>query len=86
MHLHLYSEINSVAGLCSGIAVTIFGLVVGADNALLSHEAGQRIEETAIRRRARMELAKRGIVGTETEIARWKAENLNPETSRTHGH
>lgn len=50
----------------------MFGLVVGADTALLSHERSQRIAESAIRRDARLDLARRGIVGTETEIAKWK--------------
>lgn len=61
--------------------VTIFGLVVGADNALLSHEADKRVSEAALRREARLDLARRGIVGTETEIAKWKderAKNTNP--------
>ena len=52
----------------------MFGLVVGAENALLSHEKEQRRTETALRREARIELAKRGLVGTETEIAKWKEE------------
>jgi len=55
-------------------AFTMFGLVLGADNALLSHEAAQRIAETKLRREARMDLARRGLVGTETEIAKWKEE------------
>jgi len=55
-------------------AFTMFGLVVGADTALLSHERHQRIAESAIRRDARIDLARRGIVGTETEIAKWKEE------------
>lgn len=52
----------------------MFGLVVGADTALLSHEHNQRISESAIRRDARIDLARRGIVGTETEIAKWRDE------------
>lgn len=52
----------------------MFGLVLGADNALLSHEKDQRRTETALRREARIDLAKRGLVGTETEIAKWKDE------------
>ncbi|KLO12854.1 hypothetical protein SCHPADRAFT_398981 [Schizopora paradoxa] len=55
-------------------AFTMFGLVVGADTALLSHERNQRISETALRREARLDLARRGIVGTESEIAKWKEE------------
>jgi len=55
---------------------TIFGLVIGAENALLSHEAERRQTETALRKEARIDLARRGLVATETEIAKWKAERL----------
>ena len=60
--------------ILSVLTVTMFGLVVGADNALLSHEKHQRRVESALRREARIDLAKRGLVGTETEIAKWKEE------------
>ncbi|KAE8224874.1 hypothetical protein CF319_g2295 [Tilletia indica] len=60
------------AFLVSG--ATIFGLVVGADTVLLSHESQQRSEEHAIRNRARLELGRRGIVASESEIERWKDE------------
>ncbi|EPQ59588.1 hypothetical protein GLOTRDRAFT_71157 [Gloeophyllum trabeum ATCC 11539] len=53
---------------------TIYGLVVCADTALLSHEQDRRMQETALRREARLDLARRGLVPTETEIAKWKAE------------
>jgi hypothetical protein len=53
----------------------VFGFTMSADNALLKFEARQRIEESAIRKEARMELAKRGLVPTETEIARWREAN-----------
>ncbi|GMK56387.1 hypothetical protein CspeluHIS016_0302270 [Cutaneotrichosporon spelunceum] len=52
----------------------IFGLCLGADEYLLKYEAGQRERENAIRREARNALAARGIIATETEIRRWKAE------------
>jgi hypothetical protein len=55
-------------------AVTIAGLVIGADNALLTHEAERRRSEHAIRREARMDLARRGLIATETEIAKWRVE------------
>ena len=48
-----------------------FGLITGAESALLAHEAEQRRVESRIRREARIDLAKRGLVGTETEIAKW---------------
>lgn len=63
------------------LLVTIFGLVTGADNALLSHEARQRVQETAIRKEARLDLARQGKVGTESEIARWKKEREEKERS-----
>jgi hypothetical protein len=58
----------------SFLAVTIAGLVIGADNALLTHEAERRQSEHAIRREARMDLARRGLIATETEIAKWRVE------------
>ncbi|KAG0705475.1 hypothetical protein DFH29DRAFT_800161 [Suillus ampliporus] len=60
------------AFLISGF--TMAGLVIGADNALLTHEAERRQSEHAIRREARIDLARRGLIGTETEIAKWRAE------------
>ena len=53
----------------------IFGLTLSADNALLKFEARQRIVEAAVRKEARIELAKRGLVPTETEIAKWREVN-----------
>jgi len=50
----------------------VFGFTMSADHALLRFETHQRIEESAIRKEARMELAKRGLVPTETEISRWR--------------
>ena len=61
----------------------MFGLVVGADNALLLHEKRERMAETAIRREARLDLARRGLVGTETEIAKWKEERAKREQSES---
>ena len=60
-------------GSKSGSAVTIFGLVFGAESALIEHENIRRREENILRREARLDLARRGLVGTETEIANWKA-------------
>ncbi|KAL0949608.1 hypothetical protein HGRIS_009654 [Hohenbuehelia grisea] len=56
-------------------AFTMYGLVLGADNALLAHEAERRKQDGAIRRQARLELARKGLIGTETEIAKWRAEH-----------
>ncbi|KAF8528892.1 hypothetical protein BU17DRAFT_36686, partial [Hysterangium stoloniferum] len=52
-------------------ACTIFGLVVGADRALLAHEVAHRMAEERIRRQARIDLAREGKVPTEPEIAKW---------------
>ncbi|KAF7433216.1 hypothetical protein PC9H_005166 [Pleurotus ostreatus] len=65
---------------------TIFGLVLGAERALLTHEADRRREENALRRQARYDLARRGLIGTETEIAKWRAERdaaLQAEQAKT---
>ncbi|KAI0334778.1 hypothetical protein GY45DRAFT_1317813 [Cubamyces sp. BRFM 1775] len=56
--------------------VSVFGLCIHAENALQSHELEQRIRENSIRREARLDLARRGLVATETEIAKWKAEQF----------
>jgi hypothetical protein len=53
--------------------VTIIGLVFGAESALIEHENRRRKEENILRREARLDLARRGLIGTETEIAKWKA-------------
>ncbi len=56
------------------------GLTFGAENALLSYEAERRREENLIRRQARIDLAKHGLIGTETEIAKWRAARESPPT------
>jgi len=50
------------------------GLVIGADNALLSHETELRRSENTIRRLAAVELSRQGLVPTETAISRWRDE------------
>lgn len=55
-------------------SAAICGLVIGADKYLLKYEYAQREAENAMRREARNALAKKGIIATETEIRRWKAE------------
>ncbi|KAJ6539167.1 hypothetical protein B0H19DRAFT_345612 [Mycena capillaripes] len=54
-------------------ASTVFGLVIGAERALQEYEALRRWEENAIRKEARLDLARRGIIPTETAIAKWRA-------------
>ncbi|KAJ3935526.1 MAG: hypothetical protein NXY57DRAFT_887718 [Lentinula lateritia] len=53
----------------------VAGVVFGAERALIAHEAQRRQEENNIRRVARFELTKQGIVPTETEIAKWREVN-----------
>ncbi|KAF9469074.1 hypothetical protein BDZ94DRAFT_1286949 [Collybia nuda] len=65
---------------------TCFGLVFSAEYALQRHEILRRHEETMIRREARYDLARRGLVGTETEIAKWRAarEKESADPDETH--
>ncbi|GHJ87082.1 hypothetical protein NliqN6_3484 [Naganishia liquefaciens] len=58
--------------IVSSAAVT--GLVINADNYLLRYESQQRLTENEVRRRARNELAQRGIIATEGEIRKWRRE------------
>jgi len=46
--------------------------VFGAESALLEHENKRRREENDLRKEARLDLARKGIIATETEIAKWK--------------
>jgi len=55
--------------------ITIFGLVTGADTALFSHENQQRLTENDLRREARIDLARRGLVPTESQITKWRDEH-----------
>lgn len=71
-------------GFCVSVSC-IFGLVISAENALQAHEHQKRETETVLRREARLDLARQGLVPTETEIAKWKAERLarHAETTAT---
>ncbi|KIP12812.1 hypothetical protein PHLGIDRAFT_61047 [Phlebiopsis gigantea 11061_1 CR5-6] len=51
---------------------TIFGLVTYAEAALQALEREERVRETAIRKEARLDLSRRGMVPTETAIALWR--------------
>jgi hypothetical protein len=57
--------------------VTMFGLVVTADSVLLKHEAKRRSEIGALRKEARIALARRGIIPTETAIWEWQRKREN---------
>ncbi|KIM91011.1 hypothetical protein PILCRDRAFT_811525 [Piloderma croceum F 1598] len=59
----------------------MFGLVVTADNVLLKHEARRRAEIAALRKEARMDFARRGIMPTETAFREWEAERENGRES-----
>lgn len=63
----------------------VFGLAIGADSALLSHEAERRRSENAIRRQATLELSRRGMVPTETAIAKWRAEKAQQSSANGDG-
>ncbi|KAJ7781430.1 hypothetical protein B0H16DRAFT_1404847 [Mycena metata] len=52
---------------------TVFGVVLGAERALQQYEARRRQEENEIRKEARIDLNHRGIIPTETAIAKWRA-------------
>ncbi|KAJ7742443.1 hypothetical protein DFH07DRAFT_836489 [Mycena maculata] len=54
---------------------TVFGLVIGAERALQEYEAVRRWEENTIRKEARLDLTRRGIIPTETAIAKWRVEH-----------
>ncbi|PCH41440.1 hypothetical protein WOLCODRAFT_137390 [Wolfiporia cocos MD-104 SS10] len=62
---------------------TVFGLVIGAENALMAHEAERRQTETALRKEARIDLARRGLVATETEIAKWRAARIAEQQAQS---
>jgi len=65
--------------LVSGFAMV--GVVFGAENALLEYEAQRRLEENALRRQARLELAQQGIIPSETEIAKWRVAKEQAENA-----
>jgi len=56
---------------------TCFGLVVGAETYLQAFERKQRSEENEVRRQARYELAKKGLIATETNIHKWRQEQAS---------
>ena len=53
----------------------------GAESALQRYENLRRREGNVIRREARLDLARRGLIATETEIANWKAEKERQSTT-----
>ncbi|KAJ7086707.1 hypothetical protein C8R44DRAFT_35160 [Mycena epipterygia] len=62
---------------------TVFGLVIGAERALQEYEAVRRWEENTIRKEARLDLARRGIIPTETAIRQWRG---NRESRQVDSH
>ncbi|KAJ8086415.1 hypothetical protein PM082_005238 [Marasmius tenuissimus] len=69
------------AFVISGFAMA--GLTFGAERALIAHETQRRLEENDIRRQARLELAQRGIIPTETEITKWRIQREQREAEVT---
>ncbi|KAF9008646.1 hypothetical protein BDZ89DRAFT_1078792 [Hymenopellis radicata] len=55
------------------IGCGIFGLTIGSERALLDYESLRRVEENHARRQARLDLSRRGIIPTESEIAKWRS-------------
>jgi len=64
-------------------AFAISGLVFGAESALQQYENVRRREVNVIRREACLDLGRRGLVATETEIANWKAEKERQQSTST---
>jgi len=62
-------------------AFAIAGLVIGAESALQRYENVRRREGNVVRREARLDLARRGLIATETEIANWKAEKERQQST-----
>lgn len=62
-------------------SVSVFGMILSAENALQAFEAERRLEENAIRKDARLDLARRGIVPTESEITKWRTSKENAPVS-----
>lgn len=69
-------KLLSLADCMLSLEGAIFGLVTYAESALQTLEAEERLRESAIRKEARYELNRRGMVPTETAIAQWKEEHL----------
>ncbi|KAI0036074.1 hypothetical protein K488DRAFT_42011 [Vararia minispora EC-137] len=66
---------QTLAGKAFAVSiVAIFGFVLRAESALLAHEDAQRRNEGEMRLQARLELSKRGVIATETEILKWQRE------------
>ncbi|KAI0751346.1 hypothetical protein C8Q80DRAFT_1098236 [Daedaleopsis nitida] len=61
--------------------VGVLGMCLHAEEALQKYELEQRLRENSIRREARIDLARRGLVATETEIAKWKAERARADAA-----
>ncbi|KAG0146861.1 hypothetical protein CROQUDRAFT_92170 [Cronartium quercuum f. sp. fusiforme G11] len=53
------------------------GMVIWADHYLLRHERIVRKTDDLMRRQAREDLGRRGIIATESELTKWKKEQLD---------
>lgn len=66
-------------------SATMSGMVIWADYYLLRHEKQIRKADDMMRRQARKELGERGIIATETELNKWKQEQLASIKHETFG-
>ncbi|PLW18906.1 hypothetical protein PCANC_11562 [Puccinia coronata f. sp. avenae] len=66
-------------------SATMSGMVIWADYYLLRHEKKIRRADDMMRRQARQELGERGIIATETELNKWKQEQLANIKNQTSG-
>ncbi|MBW0525029.1 hypothetical protein O181_064744 [Austropuccinia psidii MF-1] len=66
-------------------SATMSGMVIWADHYLLKHEKYLRKADDIMRRQARKELAERGLIATETELNKWKQEQLIKVKNNTFG-
>jgi hypothetical protein len=72
--MYVYPPVSSHPAGSPTRPVAVTGLVFEAESALMAYEKEVRVTESALRKEARLELGRRGIVGTETAIAKWKAD------------
>ncbi|KAH9442870.1 hypothetical protein MJO28_014195 [Puccinia striiformis f. sp. tritici] len=64
-------------------SATMSGMVIWADYYLLRHEKKIRRADDMMRRQARKDLGERGIIATESELNKWKLEQLDSLKNRS---
>ncbi|KAI9616399.1 hypothetical protein H4Q26_010791 [Puccinia striiformis f. sp. tritici PST-130] len=70
------SNLHLAVGVVWELA-TMSGMVIWADYYLLRHEKKIRRADDMMRRQARKDLGERGIIATESELNKWKLEQLD---------